>query len=107
MKSSSILTIITLSLIVALALTSAISISIVIQQGRELERIGAEVTAAEKADEVKKELIDAIKNADPADLVDASPRADEVTGTRDAIIQDLPGDVRARIRGILSQRTGR
>ncbi len=97
----------TLILIVVLAITSGISISIAIQRGKRLERIDMELAAASKADDVKKEATDAIKNADPADLIDASPRADEVTGARDTIIQSLPGDVRARIRAILSERTGR
>ena len=101
------LTIAALVLIVALSITSFISISIAIQQSKRLERIDTELAAAGKADEVKKEATDAIKNADPADLVAASPRADEVTGARDAIIKSLPGDVRARIRAILSERTGR
>jgi len=101
------LTIAALALIAILAITSWISISIANQQGKRLERIDTELAAAGKADEVKKEATDAIKNADPADLVDASPRSNEVTGARDAIIQSLPGDVRARIRAILSERTGR
>lgn len=101
------LTIAALAIIIILAITSFISISIAIQQGQRLKRIETEVTATSKADEAKKEVTDAITNADPADLVDASPRADEVTGARDTIIQSLPGDIRARIRAILSERTGR
>lgn len=101
------LTIAALVLIAILAIISWISISIAIQQGKKLKMIDTELAAISKADEVKKEAADAIKNADPADLVHASPRADEVMGARDAIIQNLPGDVRARIRAILSERAGR
>lgn len=99
----------TAALLIALAVLSlacAVGWIVAIQRGQTVRIYETAEAAAKAADKARKDKADEIEKTPASDLVDKSPRADELTGARDDSAERaadrLPDAVRSRVREMLS-----
>jgi len=90
------------AVILALVVLAGVLGFVAYQRGQDLAALRLELTAAKSAEKAWKEKYNAITKTPAADLVDSSPRADELAGARDELAAGLTDAVRARVREILS-----
>jgi len=92
--------------LVILSLSCAVGWFVAIQRGQTIRIYETAEAAAKAADKAKKDKADEIEKTPAADLVSASPRADELTGARDKSAERAAGRltdaVRSRVREMLS-----
>lgn len=103
----------TAALLIALAVLSlacAVGWIVAIQRGQTIRIYETAEAAAKAADKAKKDKADEIEKTPAADLVDKSPRADELTGARDKSAERaadrIIDEIRLRSREVISGGNG-
>lgn len=96
--------------LIVLFLACSVGWIVAIQRGQTIRIYETAEAAAKLADKAKKDKADEIQKTPAADLVDSSPRADELKRARDddaaAAADRLTDAVRSRAREILSGGSG-
>jgi len=99
-------TVIMAGAILLLALIACIAIVIAVEERGTIKTQEALQNADSSAEQAKEKAKNEIETTPSGDLIDRSPRAEELTGARDKLIDEFGAESADRIRQILQRDSG-
>ncbi len=93
-------------IIAALAIVACVAIVIAVDEHRALQLQKTIESATSAAEKAKEDAYKKIEHTPADDLIGDSPHAEELTGTRDGLIDEFTVESRDRIRQILQRGDG-